>query len=131
MEHDRLMRRTLNVTAVANLGAALMFAFPDSLGSLAGLPAPVPALYNVTLAALVALFGVTYGWLARQPVIDRPLVVFSAAGKTAFVLVVFFCWLAGQVPFLTLLAAGGDLVFAAIFVWWLFGPVPPPYQGGG
>ena len=121
MERDALMRRTLNVTAIANLGAALMFAFPDSLGSLAGLPAPAPALYSATLAVLVALFGITYGWRARQPVIDRPLVVFSAAGKTAFVIVAFFCWLAGQVPFLTLLTAGGDLVFAAIFVWWLAG----------
>ena len=43
------------------------------------------------------------------------------AGKTAFVLVAFFCWLAGEVSFVTLLTAGGDLVFAAIFVWWLLG----------
>jgi hypothetical protein len=121
MKRDRLMRATLHVTAVANLGAALLFAFPESLGSLAGLPSPVPAVYGATLAALVALFGATYAWLARQPVIDRPLVVFSAAGKTAFVAVVLFCWLAGQVPFVLLLTASGDLVFAGIFVWWLTG----------
>ena len=121
MQRDRFMRRTLNVTAIANLGAALMFAFPESLGGLAGLPTPVPTVYSATLAVLVALFGATYAWLARQPVIDRPLVVFSALGKTSFVIVVLLCWLSGQVPFITLLTASGDLVFAGIFAWWLLG----------
>ena len=118
---DRVMRRALGVTAVANAGAALLFAFPESVGRLAGLPAPVPRLYSAFLAVLVALFGATYAWLARQPVIDRPLVAFCALGKIAFVAVVLACWLLGDVSALSALAASADLAFAAVFGWWLLG----------
>ncbi len=116
---DQLMRRALRVTAILNVGGALLFAFPQSLGQLAGLPAPVPPLYSVFIAFLVALFGATYAWLARQPRIDRPLVAFSAIGKTGFVLIVFVCALLGEAPWRAVMTASGDLVFAAIFAWWL------------
>ena len=120
MTNDLFMRRVLRTTAVMNFGGALLFAFPGSLlGQLAGLPAPAPPLYTVFIAFLVALFGATYAWLARQPRIDRPLVAFSAIGKTGFFVVVSLCWLFGEVPARTVLTAAGDLVFAAIFVWWL------------
>ncbi len=121
MTRDDLMRRALHATTFANIAASALFAFPDSIGQLAGLPTPVPHLYSSFIALLVLLFGVTYGWLARQPVINRPLVAFSAAGKSTFFAVVLICWLLGEVPVLSVLFAAGDLVFAAIFVWWLFG----------
>ena len=74
MDRDRIVRRALGVSVPFNLGGALAFAFPESLGRLAGLPTPAPPMYSAPLAFLVALFAGTYAWLARQPHIDRPLV---------------------------------------------------------
>jgi hypothetical protein len=119
MDRDRVVRRALRASVVFNLGGALLFLFPESIGQLAGLPTPVPRVYSAALAMLVALFGVTYAWLARQPHIDRPLVTFFTFGKAGFFAVVFVCWLFGEAPAPALLAAVGDLAFAAIFAWWL------------
>lgn len=120
-QRDALMRRALHATSVLNVGGALMFAFPDSVGKLGGLPSGVPHLYSWFLGYMVLLFGATYAWMARQAVINRPLVVFSALGKSGFFAVASLCFLVGELPFLTLVTAAGDLVFAAIFVWWLLG----------
>ena len=121
MNRDLLMRRALWTTAVFNVGGALLFLFPDSLGRMAGLPAPVPGVHATLLASFVLLFGGAYAWLARQPTIDRPMVAMTAVGKTAaFVIAVGF-WTMGDLPATTVMAASGDLVFAAIFVWWLLG----------
>lgn len=116
---DKVIRRALWATAVFNVGGALLFAFPASVGQLAGLPGPVPHVYSAFLAFMVALFAATYAWLARQPRIDRPLVAFAALGKAGFFAVVFVCWLLDEVPVRAAVAASGDLAFAAIFVWWL------------
>jgi hypothetical protein len=120
------MRRALNATVFFNIGGALLFAFPDSIGRLAGLPLPVPAVYSATIAYLVLLFAATYAWLARQPSIDRPLVAFLTAGKTGFFFVVLGCWFFGAASTLSLGAALGDLAFAGIFAWWLMGDAAEP-----
>jgi hypothetical protein len=126
MDRTAFMRRALRASVFFNLGGALLFLFPDTIGWLAGLPVPVPRLYSLTIAALVTLFGATYGWLARQPVIDRPLVAMLAIGKASFFTVVLFCWWIGEAPLRGLLAGGGDLVFAAIFTSWLLGTQAGP-----
>lgn len=124
------MRRALRLSAVFNLGGALAFAFPASLGRLVDLPGPVPPLFSASLAMMVALFGGAYAWLARQPRIDRPMVALSAIGKTAFVAIAFACWLLREASGLFLFAASGDLVFAAIFAWWLAGADTPRASEG-
>ncbi len=116
---DDLMRRALRTSVLFNLGGALLFAFPASLGMLAGLPGPVPHVYSAFIAVMVTLFAGTYAWLAGQPEIDRPLVAFSALGKTGFFAVVLVCWLLGEVPGRAVIGASGDLVFAALFFRWL------------
>jgi len=113
------MRGALLASAVMNTGAALIFAFPDSLGQFAGLPAPVPRIYTTLLAVFVLLFGVAYAWLSRQRVIDRPLVALSALGKAAVFSVIFVFWMLGDLSGRSAMAAIGDLIFAAIFAWWL------------
>jgi len=120
------MRRALRTSFVFNLFGALGFAFPGSFGQLVGFPAPVPHVYSATLAVLVTLFGCTYGWLASQPRIDRPMVAFCALGKAGFFAVVLACWLLGELPGIALGAGAGDLVFAAIFFWWLLGDAAAP-----
>jgi hypothetical protein len=125
MTRDDLMRRVLWTSALFNLGGALLFLFPASLGRLAGLPAPVPLAYAALLALFIVLFAGAYAWLALQPHFDRPLVAFAAIGKAAAFTVVLACWLAGAVEGRAVLAITGDLVFAAIFAWWLLGAAAP------
>jgi hypothetical protein len=124
LDRDRFMRRALWLSVPYNLGGALAFAFPESLGRLAGLPAPVPYLYAASLAFLVTLFAGTYAWLARQPRMDRPLVTVLAIGKAGFFAVVLAGWLLGEAPGIGVAAASGDLVLAGIFAWWLLGAPP-------
>ena len=120
-ERDALVRRALWASVPYNVIGALIFAFPESLGRLAGLPVPVPHVYSASLAVLVLLFGATYAWLARQPRIDRPLVAFAAIGKASVFTVILVCWLLGEGSVLGVLAVSGDLALAAIFTWWLRG----------
>jgi len=119
VDRDLIVRRALWASVAFNAGGALLFAFPASLGRLAGLPVPAPHVYTAPLAFMVALFGGAYAWLARAPRIDRPMVTLAALGKTGFFVVVCAAWLPGEAPGRVVLAAIGDLVFAAIFAWWL------------
>lgn len=122
MTQDTFIRRALLTSVPFNLGGAALFAFPESaLGRLIGLPGPVPAIYGATIAFFVVLFGGTYGWLAMQPVIDRPMVAFAAVGKSGFFILISAFWIFGQAPGLGVLAAAGDLVFAILFFRWLRG----------
>jgi hypothetical protein len=122
MDRDTFMRRTLAISVVYNLGAALLFAFPSSLlGRLAGLPVLVAPIYSTLLAFFVTLFAGAYAWLARQPYIDQPLVAFSAIGKAGAFSVILMFWLYGQGSGRGVVAALGDLVLAGIFMWWLLG----------
>jgi hypothetical protein len=119
MDPDRVMRATLWTTAVLNALVALLFAFPDSLGWILGLPAPVPGLDRALLAFFILLFGGMYAWLAGRPRIDRPFVAFAALGKSGVVVITVLVWLAGGVPGRTVALMSGDLGLAGIFAWWL------------
>jgi hypothetical protein len=128
---DDRMRRLLWVSAAFNAIAAVAFAFPASLaGQLAGLPAPVPPIYSALLTLFVLLFGGAYAWLAMQPVIHRPLVGFSAIGKTGVFLIVFAFCLSGTAPARGVLMASGDLLFAAIYIGWLIRTAQRPAPAG-
>jgi hypothetical protein len=116
---DRLMRKVLWVGAVFNFAAAVMVAFPDTVGSFSGLPSAGPLFYRWLLVLFVALFGGAYGWLALQPRISRPLVALAALGKTGVFIVSVVCWQLGDIPFQSLPPAVCDLAFAAVFAWWL------------
>jgi hypothetical protein len=122
VDKDRIMRGALRATAIFNVGGALAFLFPASVGQLAGLPAPETRVYSTLVALFAILFCGAYAWLARQPRIDRPLVAFAALGKSSFFVVVLLLWLSGALPGLAVLTASGDLLFALIFAWWLLEP---------
>ena len=119
MDSDLVMRSALRATAFFNVGGASMLAFPAQLGWLAGMPSDVPGVYCALLAYIVLLFAVMYWWMASQPEISRPLVVFFAAGKAGVFAIVAVFWLLGKMPLLSVVAFSGDLMFAAIFAWWL------------
>jgi len=121
MTDDLFVRRVLLLSAGFNLLGGLLFAFPGfPTGRLAGLPAEVPGLYRATVFLFIVLFGAMYGWLARQPRIDRPMVAFGAIGKAAFFTLVLIFWWAGAVPGRTVWLSSGDFVLAGVFALWLF-----------
>jgi hypothetical protein len=117
---DDSIRRILWASAFFNLGGAALFAFPESVGRLAGLPAPVPTVYSMLLVLFVLLFGGSYAWIASQPTINRPMVALGAIGKAGAFVVVLLCWLAGAASGLSVVAIAGDLVLAFLFARWLF-----------
>jgi hypothetical protein len=117
---NRLIKTVLWLALCFNIFGAFLFAFPASkTGQLAGLPADVPVAYRAILAAFVLLFAGAYAWLALQPEPVRPLLAFSAIGKTTIFLLVVILWLTSQTPASSVFAASIDLGFAAIFTWWL------------
>src|SRR6185295_2121610 len=126
MQRDDFMRRVLWTSAAFNVGGALLFAFPESVGQLAGLPTPVPRVYTASLVLFILLFAGAYAWLASQARIDRPMVAFAAIGKSGFFAVMLLCWLFGEATGRGVLGAFGDLAFATIFAWWLLGEAPAP-----
>jgi hypothetical protein len=121
VNRDALIRKVLWATVFYNLAGALAFAFPTSVGQLAGLPTPVAPIYNVLLALFVLLFGAAYLWLALQPTIDRPLVGFAALGKASVFVAAVVLWAVDQGPGWFIPGATGDLIFALLFTWWLWG----------
>jgi hypothetical protein len=120
VNRDAFLRKVLWTTAVYNVGGALAFAFPSSLGQLAGLPVPVAPIYSVLLAFFVLLFGAVYFWLARQRQIDRPMVAMAACGKAGVFVIAVVLWATGHGPVWFLPGATGDLIFATVFAWWLW-----------
>jgi hypothetical protein len=119
VDREFFIRRVLWISAVFNLGGALLFTFPASFGQLAGLPVPVPRIYTALLVLFILLFGASYAWLALQPVIDRPMVALAAFGKAGAFAVIFACWLLGEAPGLGVVGASGELALATLFAWWL------------
>ena len=119
------MRGALWLGACFNFSAALMLAFPHSLGQIIGLPAPGSLFYPWMLALLIGIFGGVYAWLARQPRIDRSLVVVAVIGKIGVFTVAMISWLLGEIPGRGLIPALGDLIFGVVFLWWLRGEIRP------
>jgi hypothetical protein len=62
MINSTMMRKILWVGVAFNAVAALMLAFPNSLGALVGLPPVGSIFYPWLLAFFVALFGATYAF---------------------------------------------------------------------
>ena len=120
MNSQSLVRTTLWMSCVFNIGAAFVMAFPSSdISQMFELPPEVPILYALLLAFVVFLFGVIYGWLARQPRLDQPLLFVGAAGKLCFFVLTAAIWLLGEASGKFALLTTGDLAFGSIWMWWL------------
>lgn len=137
MNHrDLVMRRALMLSAPLNLFGGIAFAFPSSVGSIAGLPEAGSRFYTSTLAVMVVIFGFAYAWLALQPRIDRPLVAVAAAGKLGVFIVAIGCWFTGHIGAVGAAGTVADLLLSLVFLWWLCGSAPsaprvPPFGGRG
>jgi hypothetical protein len=122
MHRDRIVRAALGVSVLFNLGAALLFAFPDSvLAQTAGMAAGAPPLYRALVALFLVLFAGAYAWLCVAREIARPFVAFAAIGKSLAFLTFVLLWLLGLGPARGAAASSGDAMLACVFLWWLAG----------
>ena len=121
MNTQSLVRVTLGLSCIFNLGAAYLIAFPSSyMGQVFELPQNVPPLYAGLLSFVVLMFGVIYGWLARQTDIDQPLLFVGGFGKVCFFSLITITWLLGNASGKFAILGTGDLVFGTIWLMWLF-----------
>ena len=115
-----LVRASLWITAPLNLLAGIAFALPGStLGKLLQLPQPAHPLYSLLCGMLVALFGLVYFWLARQPVPNRPLLFVGACGKGLAAFIAIGLFSVAQLSGTTAAILSGDLLLAALWLYWL------------
>lgn len=113
-------RRTLLLSSIFNFLAAYALAFPHhSLGRLFELPHDVPRLYAYLFAYVVAVFGVSYAWLARQTLISRPLLTVAAVSKVGIFMITASLSGLGDTSIRPTLLASGDLIFGLIWLTWL------------
>ena len=114
------MRRTLYITAVANIAVAMTFLpAAESMRVMAGFPAGGDPFYLLTIGLFVLLFGIGYLWTAMVGRSDRLFIAIATAGKLSFVALVVHFWSIGAMPLRAPILASADLIFGAIFLVWL------------
>ncbi|SRR5258706_12977749 len=122
MRRDHVVRTALGLSVPFNLAAAYLFAMPGSaLGRMQGMPADAPPLYCALVALFLCLFAGAYAWLCVQSEISRPLVAFSAIGKSLAFFTFVLLWLGKLGPASAARGSIGDAVLAGVFAWWLLG----------
>ena len=110
-------RSLFGVAAAFNWIVALALAVPgDFAWRLVGLARPTETLFVHLFAAMVAVFGLAYAWIALDPAGKRSLITIAAIGKLCVLPIALVHYLGGSIPFSLVPAAAGDVVFAALFL---------------
>ena len=78
-------------------------------------PAPTEPLFLQLFAWLVFVFGIGYWWVARDPLVNRPIIRLGILGKWSVFLAALILVLADAVSWQIMLLAGGDGIFALFF----------------
>ncbi len=118
MSRVDLVRASLWISFAFNLFAAYIFADPSSaIGAWLDLPADTHPLYRALAAYLIAAFGLSYGWLARQEDPHQPLLAFGAFGKAGVFAVATLLWWNDAASGLVVGLASGDLALALFWFW--------------
>lgn len=117
LSSQQVLRIALWVSVGINALGVLVFV-PLAVGRPSPLlPVPFSPFLGGQVAYVIALFCGVYLWLARQPIVCRPLVVVGAFGKLGF----FFLCVAysafGDVPGLVAISALPDLMLGIAFLW--------------
>jgi hypothetical protein len=113
------IRLILKIGGVFNLAAALMLAFPTTLGKFGDLPVSNSIFHTLLLSLLVGFYGLVYFRLAYSSQIDRPLLTIAGIGKISVFVLALYCWQTEAITFRAFSTAIGDLIFGVLFIWWL------------
>lgn len=123
MRSDKLLRAALWASVVINAVGVILFA-PLAVGRTSSLlPIPLSPFLVGQLAFVIALFGGVYFWLARQRIINRPLLLVAALGKLGFFVLAVVYAVAGEVSAQVAVSALPELVLGALFLWYARTPV--------
>jgi hypothetical protein len=116
----RAWKAVFAVAALFNLAVGLpLLIAPAAFYAALGQPPPPDILSSQTAGLLIAVFGVGYGLVARDPVANRGILWLGVIGKTPLPLIVWLNVQAGRAPMSGFVLALGDLVFAALFLTYL------------
>jgi hypothetical protein len=116
---DRTIRIALWCSVALNFFGLLVFG-SGAIGRPSPLLAvPIAPFYAAQLTLMIGLFGAAYAWLALQPTIDVPLLVFGAVGKIAFFSLFVLFWILGDLTWQTAAEASPDLLLGLVYLWWV------------
>lgn len=118
MVSHRLLRGALWATVALNTLGVVVFGLPALGYTTPLLPIAVPPYFAAQIALTIGLFGGVYAWLARQPELNRPLIVVGGLGKLGFFGLTLCYALVGDVPLAMAMNATPDLILAIIFLLW-------------
>jgi hypothetical protein len=106
------------------VGGVLMAA-PARVGEQLGVTGPGGPFAIVMAGMLIAVFGVGYAMVSRNPAGNRGIVWIGLIGKLGAAALAAMQYVAAVIPLSTFLLGMGDLVFAALFALFLWrGPRP-------
>jgi hypothetical protein len=97
------------------LGAIFLIAYPAVFGRF-GVPLPNHPGYIQLPAALVAIFGLGFWFVARAPERNRDIIKLGVLFKLAYSGVVLGWWFRGQIPVMWVPFAWIDLAFLLTFI---------------
>lgn len=115
---EKWFRVALFITGIINLFGGMTFIPANRLGREMFKFPEAPAPYLWFIAVWILAFGVLYLWLAFRERSEWMFIVIAAVGKLSFFGAFFFCWLAGEIQFITVVGSAGDLIFGGIFAFW-------------
>ncbi len=113
------LRLTLWMSVVFNFGVALIALMPKTaVGQFFGLPLEPDPVFMMMTAWFIFLFGLAYGWLARQNEINKPLLMMGIVGKMGVFVLAVILLIRGDMSVILFLTPCIDLVFASLWFWW-------------
>jgi hypothetical protein len=118
MTRTPLVKVLFYVAAVFDgvLGVAFLFAAP-AVFELVRLPALEHFGYVHFAAALLIVFALMFLAVARNPIVNRGLIVYGMLLKLSYCSLVFYHWSAGGISDIWKPFAFVDLVFLVLFAW--------------
>ncbi len=106
--------------AVFNFLAALILFAPTGLAAQLGIhPLPEGGVYESVMVGAIAVFGVGYAWVGRNPKENIGIAKLGLLGKLAVVAVVYSYAFSGGVNLMFAVLVSGDLLYSILFAIYL------------
>ena len=111
------MRAMFYSAALFNLSVVFLFVFATewTLSLMQITPAPSEPVYLHFFCVLVAIFGMGYFWIAREPDKNRPIIRLGAIGKLSLVVAGVVEVMIGNISWQILIPLAVDLIYSLLF----------------
>ncbi|MEX1665285.1 hypothetical protein [Zhongshania arctica] len=113
-------RLLFQISAIFNGIACLILFAPFGIaGQLGVRPIPAGGPFELIAVSAIALFGLAYFWVSKNPYGNLQLVKLGLIGKIAVVAIVYYSAFVGTASLEFAALASGDIVFSGLFIWFL------------